>query len=542
MRNLMINVLAAAAVVGLAGCSDDDDNGGDVSVNDDQDSSAPAVLSVAQAGRFQVSPFAFDEGAAEILAYDPSQNRLFVVNSDARTVDVLDINDVDNIQRLPDPIDATEEGAAANSVAVSGGVLAVAIEADDAQAPGEVVFYATTGLEKRGEATVGALPDMVTFTPDGTRVLVANEGEPNDEYTNDPEGSVSVIDVSNGFESAPVETLDFTGFNDQADALRERGVHIFGPDASVAQDLEPEYIAVNADGSRAYVSLQENNAIAELDLDNLEVSAIRALGFKDHSVAGQGIDPSNVDGFNVREVPVLGMYQPDTIATFSQAGTQYILTANEGDARDYDGFSEEADVADLELDAEAFPNAAMRQTEAELGDLQVTNVRGDTDGDGDFDALFAFGARSFSIRDADTGELVFDSGNALEQITGNRYGDDFNNDNDENDGDSRSDNKGPEPEAIAHGRIGDRDYAFIGLERMGGFLVYEITDVVEPVFVTYINNRDLDANPENGQAGDLGPESIVFIGAEDSPVEGTPLLAVGNEISGSTTLYRLRFE
>ena len=536
MKNLMIGSLIAASVLGLAACSDDDND----SANDGN-SGSQAALHIQQAGRYQVDPFAFDEGAAEIVAHDASLQRLFVVNSDAKTVDVLDIADPANIQLLGQ-IDATTEGAAANSVAVYQGTVAVAIEAEDAQAPGKVVFYSGTGLEKLGEATVGALPDMVIFTPDGQRALVANEGEPNDDYDDDPEGSISVVNVSAGFNAPTVTTLDFTAFNSQADALRDAGVRIFGPGATAAQDFEPEYITVNADGTRAYVSLQENNAIAVVDLNALEITDVLPLGYKDHSVAGQGIDPSNSDGFNVRTVPVLGMYQPDTIASFVRDGVTYLLTANEGDARDYDAFSEEVDVSEVVLDAEAFPNASALQTEEQLGDLKITSTLGDSDADDAYEALYAFGARSFSIRRADDAALVYDSGDDFERITGERYGDDFNNDNTENDGDSRSDNKGPEPEAIAYGEVEGRAFVFIGLERMGGVLVYEIVDVAAPQFVTYLNNRDLEADPEAGMAGDLGPESIVFVAAADSPIEGTPLLVVGNEISGSTTLYRLTLE
>jgi len=537
-RKTVLAASVAACVVGLVGCSDNDHDMALGSDTPDTDARATQLV-VERAGRYQVTPFVFDEGAAEIVAYDSRLNRLFVVNSSARTVDVLDISDPDSVNRLGS-IDASEEGASANSVAVWGTTVAVAIEADDAQSPGKVVFYNSSDFSKLGEASVGALPDMVTFTPDGQRVLVANEGEPNDDYDNDPEGSVSVIDVSAGFQMAPVDTIGFTAFNDQAEALRDQGVRIFGPDASVAQDLEPEYIAVSADSATAYVSLQENNAIAVLDLDGMTVTAINALGYKDHSVAGQGIDPSNADGFNIRTVPVFGMYQPDTISAFEQKGVTYLLTANEGDARDYDGFSEESDVKDLVLDAETFPNADALQNDSQLDDLKVTTTLGDSDDDGDYDALYAFGARSFSIRRADDASLVYDSGDELEQITGERYGDGFNADNTANDGDDRSDNKGPEPEAITHGRIGNREFAFIGLERMSGFAVYDISDVEAPEFVSYTNFRDLDIDPESGNAGDLGPESIVFIaGDADEP---SALLAVGNEVSGSTTLYRLALE
>ncbi|WP_353221835.1 choice-of-anchor I family protein [Salinisphaera sp. C84B14] len=552
MKYSVVCLSIAAAVVGLSGCSDDD---GSV---DKVDSNPARTLTVNQVGRYQVQPATgesflddvFDEGAAEIVTYDETTQRLYVVNSNAKTVDVLAIDSSGSLMRMGQ-IDATAEGDSANSVAVYQGTVAVAIEAEDAQAPGKVVFYSGTGLEKLGEAQVGALPDMVTFTPDGTRVLVANEGEPNDDYDNDPEGSISVIDVSAGFTAPTVDTLGFTAFNDQADALRAAGVRIFGPGATAAQDFEPEYIAVAPDGEHAYASLQENNAIAVIDLQAMEITDVLPLGYKDHSVVGQGIDPSNEDGLNIRTVPVLGMYQPDTIAAFSEGGTTYLLTANEGDARDYDGFSEEADVKDLVLDPDAFPNAAALQDDAQLGDLKVTTTLGrsgesDANGDPVYDALYAYGARSFSIRRADSAELVYDSGDDFERITGERYGDEFNNDNSENDGDSRSDNKGPEPEAIAYGVIDGRRYAFIGLERMGGFVVYDITDVDAPVYVSYTNARDvtvdMDTNSGALAAGDLGPESIVFIAADSSPLAGVPLLAVGNEVSGSTTLYRLDLE
>ena len=550
MKHLTICLAAGLAVVGLSGCTGDDNS----SVETTQDEPA-TTLSVTQVGRYQVQASAgesflddiFDEGAAEIVTYDATSQRLYVVNSNAKTVDVLAIDSSGSLMRMGQ-IDATAEGDSANSVAVYEGTVAVAIEADDTQAPGKVVFYSGTGLEKLGEATVGALPDMVTFTPDGSRVLVANEGEPDDDYENDPEGSISVVDVTGGFNAPTVTTLGFEVFNDQADALRAKGVRIFGPNATAAQDFEPEYIAVAADGQHAYASLQENNAIAVIDLAAMQITDVLPLGYKDHSVAGQGIDPSNEDGLNIRTVPVMGMYQPDTIAAFEDGGTTYLLTANEGDSRDYDGFSEEADVKDLSLDPDAFANAAALQEDAQLGDLKVTTTlgrTGETDGEGEpiYDALYAFGARSFSIRRADTAELVYDSGDDFERITGKRYGDEFNNDNNENDGDSRSDNKGPEPEAIAYGVIDGRRYAFIGLERMGGFFVYDITDVDAPEYASYTNARDVsvDMDTENGalMAGDLGPESIVFIDAEQSPVPGVPLLAVGNEVSGSTTLYRL---
>jgi hypothetical protein len=479
----------------------------------------------------------FDESAAEIPAYDPASQRLFVVNANSASVDVLDLSDPTNPTKLFE-IEGAAFGGSANSVAVKEGIVAIAIEAEVSQDPGSVVFLDTDGNLLKS-VTVGALPDMLTFTPDGQKVLVANEGEPSSDYTVDPEGSVSIIDLSNGVENATVTTADFTAFNSQIDQLRAAGVRIFGPNATVAQDVEPEYIAVSEDSTTAYVALQENNALAVLDVEAGEITDILPLGFKDHSLEGNGLDASNQDdAINIQTYPILGMYQPDAIATYTVNGETYIITANEGDARDYDAFSEEARIADLTLDPVAFPNAAELQDDAVLGRLNVTTANGDIDGDGAFEQLYSYGARSFSIRDAQ-GNLVYDSGDDFERITAELIPTEFNSNNDENDSfDSRSDDKGPEPEGVTTGVIAGRTYAFVGLERVGGVMVYDVTTPTSPTFVQYINNRDFSGDAEAGTAGDLGPEGLIFIPGEDSP-NGTPLLVVANEVSGSTTVYEI---
>ncbi|HSM83176.1 MAG TPA: choice-of-anchor I family protein, partial [Nodosilinea sp.] len=496
----------------------------------------------------------FDASAAEIVVHDPVTQRLFVVNASAPTVEVLDISDPNNLTKLFD-IDPSAFGAGANSVAIANGIVAVAIEAVEKTDPGSVVFFDIDG-NFLNAVTVGALPDMLTFTPDGTKVLVANEGEPNDDYTIDPEGSISIIDLSGGvanLSQANVTTADFTAFNDQRDALIASGVRIFGLNATVAQDVEPEYIAVTGDSSTAYVALQENNALAVVDIASGAVTDILPLGFKDYSVAP--LDASDRDdAINITTYPNLfGMYMPDAISLYEAGGETYIVTANEGDARvrpdgdleDEAGnviaeegvfFNEEARVSDLALDPVAFPNAAELQADEVLGRLTVTTTLGDANGDGLYEELYAFGGRSFSIWDTQ-GNLVYDSGAEFEQIIAERFPTAFNSDNSENDSfDSRSDAKGPEPEGITIGQIGDRTYAFIGLERFGGVITYDITNPAAPSFVDLVNNRDFAGDAEAGTAGDLGAEGLVFISAEQSP-NGNPLVVVANEVSGTTTVF-----
>lgn len=894
----------------------------------------------------------FDEGAAEITAYDPATQRVFVVNGDSDAIDVLDVSNPAQ-PNLVNTIDITTFGDGANSVAVKNGVVAVAVEAEDGTAPGQVVFFDTDG-NVLNSVTAGILPDAVTFSPDGTKVLVANEAEPvlddDGNLIADPQSSISIIDLSAGVDSADVTTLDFTAFDDQVEDLRSDGVRIF-PGRLPSADFEPEFISVSPDGTQAFASLQENNAVAVIDLETNEIAGIQPLGVKDFSkglptleqfpisqdllnanslgttldgedialgglsglffegidengnfafvthpdrgpdagtedvngdgvderifklpefqpelvrfslnpttgeisiteriglfqsdgttpltgltnldgddggsnpadlngnlldfdplgadlegvvinpndgtywlvdeyrpaiyhfdaegvlidrfvpagtaaAAGQaegtygsetlpaeyatrrdnrgfeavaldtdsgilygfiqtplgndgtgefnrdvsddsqvirilGIDPAtgnpvseyvyllqdpaignNVDkigdatyagdgkffvverdssvdstaqkfifevdlagatnvlgldlgdrtleqltpdelvaagvqpvnklkvtnlpslgylpsdkpeglallpdgslavlndndfepdvkdttlgivrfdgsngldasdrddAINIDNEPVFGLFMPDAIATFEANGQTFYITANEGDDRgdaDEDPLGDAIRLEDLgdvtsfgrdgiALD-ERFDPALLE--EDELGRLAVSSVDGDLDGDGDLDQLFAYGGRSFTIFDS-FGNIVFDSGDALEQITAAAFPDDFNSTNDENNSfDNRSDNKGPEPEGVTVGVVDGETYAFVGLERIGGIVVYNVSDPTSPEFVQYLNNRDFSGDAEAGTAGDLGPEGLTFISAEDSPT-GRPALVVGNEVSGSTTFY-----
>ncbi len=475
---------------------------------------------------------AYDEGASEIVAHDPERQRLFVVNAQAGTVDVLDIRD----PRTPVKLSSLD-APGANSVAVHGNLVAVAQQADTKTDVGSVGFFDATTFAKLSSVPAGALPDMVTFTPSGDFALVANEGEPEGYCAGqvDPEGSVSVVDLRQGAAKATARTAGFTAYNSHVDSLRAQGVRIYGPGASVAQDLEPEYITTSTNGQTAWVTLQEANSVATIDVRSAAVTAIAPLGLKDHSVAGQGLDASDKDkAINIAQWPVKGMYQPDSIASYAVKGQTFLVTANEGDARDYDCFAEEKRVKDLTLDPAAFPNAAALKKDAALGRLTVTSTSPHTAAG--YSELHVLGGRSVSVRAAD-GSLVWDSGDAFERLTAAADPALFNADNSENDSaDSRSDNKGPEPEGLDLGKIGGRTYAFVGLERTSGIAVVDITDPAAGRIAGYGSNRRADGDAEAGTAGDLGPEGVHFIAAEDSPT-GAPLLAVGNEISGTTTLW-----
>jgi len=700
------------------------------------------VLAFGQLSLQHVSTYetgSYDESAAEIVTYDKGSQKLFFGNAEDNSVGVLDFSNPSNPTALT-AIDIDPYGDGVNSVSAFDGVIAVAVEVDDS--PGKVVFFEEDGTFI-SSVTVGYLPDMVTFSPDGNKVLVACEGEPSDDYLTDPEGSVAIIDVSNGVSSvlqSDVILLDFNGvtltgdvrifgqvekpkntqglfFSEygegsgnnkymeiyngtgqtvyldtfafpnvsnapstpgeyeywqgfpQGDSILDGDVYVIShPSAdpliqaesdhnhtylsngndgfclvsggtwndldsdqnidagemtgytivdclgdwngdpgsawqvgdtiegtkdhvivrkgnitagnpswaqaagtsnansefevwenenwsdlgehtitamdtvfsTPAQDIEPEYITVSPDGKTAFVALQENNALAIIDLTTNTITSVKSLGYKDHSVAGYGLDASDKDdSINITTYPFKGMYLPDAITSYSVGGNTYVISANEGDARDYDGFSEEERLEDVTLDPNAFPNAATLQDKENGGRINITISQGDTDGDGDFDEIYTYGGRSFSIWSS-TGDMVYDSGDEFEQKLAELHPDDFNSDNDENDTkDSRSDAKGPEPEAVEVAMINGEYYAFVGLERMGGIMFYNVNDPTQPSFVEYVNHRDFSVtDPETSAIGDLGVEDILFISGYDSP-DSLTYIVTSNEVSGTVSVFEV---
>ena len=454
--------------------------------------------------------------ATEILCYDEGSQRVFVVNSDLNNVQVLSISDPYN-PLLINTIDLDVLGQSANSVDVHSGMLAVALEGGDQERGSVAIFDLDGNLLSQYDA--GFLPDMLAFTHAGDKILVANEAEPSDDYTVDPEGSITIINVSNGAENATVNELGLDQFTD-ADALRAMGVRIFGPNATPAQDLEPEYITISPDDSYAFVTCQENNAVLRINIAAEIIDAILPLGYKDYSLDENGIDASDKSAdVNIRPWPnVVGMFQPDGMDSYMVDGQIYFVTANEGDARDYDGYSEEVRVEDLILDPALFPNASEIQIEDQLGRLKTTTANGDTDADGDTDLIHSYGARSFSIFDMN-GNLIYDSANEfvtrLQTLEGDNYVK------------SRSDDKGSEPESVVIGEMNGEIYAFIGLERQNGFFIYNISDPNSAYYSGYGN-----------RVGDVGPEDAVFISSEISP-NGKDLLISSNEQSGTVTVFEV---
>ena len=527
--------------------------------------------------------------ASEIVAFDSASKQLFINNGALNRIDIVDIENPAT-PTLVRSVDMGVYGRGVQSVTVGNGIVAAAVDvapvvsSDGRQTAsnGLVVLMDTTGRVLRNVA-VGTLPDHVSFTPDKKTILVAGEGEPicslengnttateksDPALVSDANGTVSLIDVSNGATSATVTTLDFSAFDKTA--LLAENVRVFFPGSTAAQDLEPEYITTNAAGTRAYVTLQEANAIAVVDLVNKTILDVAPLGFKDWSAAGLVYDGSNVDSgtngtfanpISYAGVPLKGMYMPDTIASMQKGGETFLLTANEGDARDYDCFKEESTFADT-AGADSFASfwdTANDTVKAnnKLG-VQKTTLAFPTKApvSGTTTNLYTFGGRSFSIWNS-SGELVWDSGSQLEEIALRDYPTAFNSDSSDSAAtpqlmvsgqpgrmDRRSTSKGVEPEALAVGTIGAQTFAFVGLERMGGIMVYDVSNPTAPSFVRYKNAalEGLALTPANNTTPgsyDVSPEGMVFVPAAASP-NSKPMLIVANELSGTTTMYEVR--
>ncbi|GAL86724.1 CHU large protein [Sporocytophaga myxococcoides] len=475
----------------------------------------------------------------EAIAYDASTHRIYATSAIQNRFDIIDFSNPTAPQTIRS-VSMSAYGSRITGIAVKNGIVAVGSPAKADVDNGSIVFFNSDG-DFATQVTVGTLPDMVCFTPDGNKILVANEGQPNNSYSIDPEGSISVIDVSKGLNSisqTSVTTLDFTKFNEDEESLIASGVRKGSSKSTLSQDLEPEYITVSSDSKKAWVTLQENNSIAEIDLENNQITSIWGLGTKEYIQYGNGADMSNSNGeILISNWPVKGFYMPDAVGSFTLNKSNYIVTANEGDEKEYAGLNERTTVGNnsVVLDPEKFPHSAVLKKNYNLGNFRITNLNGDIDKDGDFDELYAVGSRSFSIFNADTKQLVYDSGDDFDYITSRHsdYGSLFNSDHESNKLKGRSHTKGCEPEALAIATIGTNTYAFIGLERIGGIMAYNISDPENPVFVDYKNPRSFTSF-----AGDHGPEYIVYVSSDESP-DGQHYILVSNEISGTITVFSL---
>ena len=531
-----------------------------------------AALNLTQIARYSAGQYNVDGGVMEIVAYNQATEWAYAINGQSGKlaaiplagltagahVEELTGTEID-VKALVEAEDSTFQYGDMTSVAISpdSTTLAAALQAQGSNDAGRVALFT---CEEDGSLTLealvetGAQPDMVTFAGDGV-VLTADEGEPREGYGEniaDPKGSVTVVDV----EAQESTVVDFSAFDSQRDQLAEDGI-VLKKGSAPSVDLEPEYIAVS--GGKAYVTLQENNAIAVLDIDSQTFEGVYSAGFEDHSTTAIDLDKKD-DAYDPQTYEsLLGIRMPDGIAAFTVEGTTYLVTANEGDAREWGDedqgtFYLSEDERDFGEEGVTSPTGAIT---AENSGLEGKVVFFKTE---DFDGLdpekdYVFGGRSFTVFQATENGLeeVFTSGDDFEALTAQYVPEYFNASNDNAVLDDRSGKKGPEAESVTVGTVDGKTYAFVALERTGGVMAYDVTDPEAITFVNYVNTRDFGTTVEGSEeyedgeldkwvtGGDVAPEGLLFLDAASSP-NGEPLLLAACEVSGTVAVYQLGSE
>ncbi|MEW9698162.1 choice-of-anchor I family protein [Paenibacillus sp. SI8] len=503
--------------------------------------SKPDTLNITKIANYSVGKTNKDGGVAEIVKYNKDNGKFYLVNGVIKTLEIVPLTSAGgtltkeksiNIGALAETNGFQYGDLTSVDVNTATDKIALAVQELDSAKNGKIMVLDYDGnLLKTYEA--GVQPDMVKFTSDGRYILTADEGEPRVAGM-DPQGSVTIVDTQNDsvthvkFDKPELidNLVHIRGASDSTTGL----VTGSGSKADAVTDLEPEYIALSGDESIAYVSLQENNAIAAINMSTKSLISVKGLGYKDFRKSSNSLDLVNDGQFKLENVPFYGMYMPDGVAAYKVGSTTYLFTANEGDETDWSGRKNGSSIGDLKGSLNT--NSAA----AKFLNGKTTYDKVTVAGDMGTDNVYLYGGRSFSVWNAETMRQVYDSGNDFESITAERLPDNFNASNSKTTKDDRSPKKGPEPEYVTVGKVGNKVFAFIGLERTGGVMTYDVTNPEHPVFANYINTRKW--TPKDTLATDTGPEGLDFIPASESPT-GFPLLLVANEVGGTIAVLQL---
>ncbi|NHN29312.1 choice-of-anchor I family protein [Paenibacillus agricola] len=497
----------------------------------------PDIFSVTKIGSYQAAAPNSDGGVAEIVKYNKDNGKFYLVNgaSNPPTLDIVNLSGAAPVKETSVQVKTLAEtngflygDLTSVDVNTTTKHVSVSVQELDHMKIGKILVLDYAGNLLK-EYPAGVQPDMIKSSIDGRYLLTANEAEPRLDGQ-DPEGSVTIVDTTND----SVVHLKFDNPAIIDDTVYIRGASSAGKiagkgtKADAVYDLEPEYITIIDDQNKAYVSLQENNSIATIDLNSKTITSVKGLGMKDYSLPGNSLDLQKDNKVLLENVPFKGIYMPDGITSATLNGTSYLLSANEGDATEWPGKNNASSIGQLKGSLAPGSDAAVFLASKNAYD-SVEAITGWGN-----DNIYLYGSRSFSIWNTATMAQVYDSGNAFEKITGQRYPANFNASNNNVTLDNRSTKKGPEPEDVKVGKAGNKTIAFIGLERVGGVMMYDISNPEQPIFVNYTNTRDFTA----GLNTDTGPEGLDFIPAELSPTK-LPLLLVANEVGGTVSVLQL---
>lgn len=501
-------------------------------------------------------------GGAEISSYHKTSQQVYVTNGIENRIDVVSISDPEN-PTLVRSVSMAPYGDGITSVAAGKYVIAVAVTKRATYAAdgtpslhnGRLVVMYPSGAIINDIDLGSAQPDSVTFTPDGMTALVAMEGEPicaldnfattvdeslDYKFAADPLGGVAVVDLSNP-RSAVSKLAQFSGF--RTSDFRKAGLVISKTSTSAKFDFEPEFVSA-ASNDVAYVTIQEANGIAQLDVKNAKFTRIFSAGTTDLSETAfdlsdkdKGVGPQKFNN-------AYALAMPDAIAAYTSGGDNYFVTANEGDDRaDWSCFAaiDDARVKDLEVDTSVITDWETIKADDKLGRAKVNPNIGDSNGDGLYEKIFLLSNRSFSIYK--NNKRIYDSKDLIEQLQIEKFGlDNINGQWDTETGEylpqNRADDKGAEAEGVAVGMVGDRRVAVIGMERMSALLFVDITTPTAPTVISWEQVLPLETVDPKQSGLMWSPEGIYFIDAADSP-NGKPLVITSYEVSGTVSIHQI---
>lgn len=471
-----------------------------------------------------------DGGVAEIVAYNKDNNILYLVNGSEKSIDIVEITNFNvndgasnklNLTKRINPADMipgfTFGDLTSVVVNTSDKTIAVAVQAEDYSANGAILILNYDGTYKT-HYEAGVQPDMVITAVNGRYLLTANEGEPRKGYETgiDPAGTITIVDT----ESSSVRTIGFEKYDTEEGrkSLLNNQV-VLKKDAKPSLDLEPEYITVS--GNTAYVSLQEANSIAVIDIAAGEVAGVYGMGFKNHNAVGNELDlikgKDSAQGISIANKNVYGVYMPDALSVINIDSKDYILTANEGDAREWEEY---VNITESKL------------TDSAGNSVKYEHLISDYHDGFEENNTYVLGGRSFSIIDARTMKVVYDSGSEIERFTASAYPEYFNSSNKNIELDNRSGKKGPEPESVTTFFSKGVPYAAVALERIGGLMFYDISNPSDAKFIKYVNTRDFSADI----AGDVAPEGLYALSDTESPT-GNAIIFAAFEVSGTVGAF-----
>nr|WP_298147691.1 hypothetical protein [uncultured Pseudomonas sp.] len=370
---------------------------------------------------------------SEIVSVQASSMRVAVSNSVEGLVEILQLDPTTGLQRLARHTLVDQGMGEITSVAwhPHENIFAACIRDNDGLKNGRVELRSAADGTLLKSLEVGVWPDSVAFSPAGDYLLVANEGE---AYVHDGQGfrsgdgAISLIDLREGVMQARHRLIalpDLAGLAGATQAEHQRllervidGEELKVPFGTSPEHIEPEYVAFSPDGTRAYVSLQENNAVAVVDMARGELSKVFGLGTVRHAadVLADGRYEPNAELFALRE--------PDALAV--SADGRYLVTADEGDS-----------------------------------DPKIAKIAA---------GLPSGGGRTISVFDSISGELLGDTAGQLDDMAAKAgvYPD------------LRSPNKGSEPEGVVSFDAFGKRLAVASLERADALALIDLDRPAQP--------------------------------------------------------------